>query len=185
MGWYVNFFRALDPKLFDLIQPYAVKDDGLMPEEYRFSNPKGRPYHDDWFFGKKVRRMDCAYRVPLPFKVISGPHHKSWMVFDPAYPMSPGAETKMLEVWTGREHKTCLHVLTDRGDHGLVKYAAFINGEWRHVFTKYTGLWFGKRLSWYWGLHQDNTVSFHDDGSLRSDLMTWFPEVACSWVKEI
>jgi len=166
--------RALDPKLYDLIQPYRVRDEALMPEEYREGH---RPLHDDWAMFKSVRRMDCAYRVSLPFKVISGAFHRDWMLFDPAYPMSPGMETKVENGLT--------YVLTDRGDYGIVKYAAFIRGEWRHVFTKYTGKWFGKRLSWYKGLHQDNTVSFHGDGSLRSDLMCWFPEIACSWIPEI
>ena len=178
----MNFLRAFDPKLYDLLQPYAVKDDALMPEEYRFSNPKGRPYHDDWFIGKSVRRMDCAYRVPLPFKVVAGNFRREWMLFDPSYPLSPGMETKIEDGLT--------YVLTDRGDYGLVTYAAFIGGEWRPVFKKYTRSfdWFGirKRISSYWGAHQDNHVSPPNaKGEIRSDLMVWFPELAASIVTEI
>lgn len=179
----MNLLRAFDPALYDLCEPYRVTDEALMPEEYRF--PDGRYTHDDWFFGKNILRKDCAYRVPLPFKVIEGPHHEEWIPFAEDYPMSPDTQTKRMDVWTvNGVVKDVLHVLADYGDHGLVKYAAFISGEWRHVFTKYTGLWFGKRLSWYWGLHQDLCVSWRADLSTRSDLMAWFPEVACSWVKE-
>lgn len=147
-----------------------------MPEEYRA--PDGRFLHDDWAIGKNIKRIDCAYRVPLPFRVKSGPFHRDWMLFEPAYPVSPDAPVEWRD--------GLMYVLTDRGDHGLVTYEAFISGEWRTVFRKYTGLWFGKRLSWYWGLHQDNHVSPPTaDRGIRSDLMCWLPEVACSWVKEI
>lgn len=81
-----------------------------------------------------------------------------------------------------------MYVNTDRGNYGLVTYAAFIGGEWREVFKKYTGKWFGKRLSWYKGLHQDNHVSpphVTPSGKIESDLMCWFPELAMSWVTEI
>lgn len=172
--------RALDPKLYDLIQPYRVKDDALMPWVYQAANPKGRPLHDDWAVFKNVRRMDCAYRVPLPFKVTGGSFRKEWMLFDPSYPLSPDMETKMVD--------GLMYVNTDRGNYGLVTYSAFINGEWREVFYKYTGMWFGKRLSWYKGLHQDNHVSppsVTPSGKLESDLMCWFPELAMSWIKEV
>jgi len=174
--------RAIDPKLYDMIQPYRVTDDALMPEEYQFTNPKGRPLHDDWAIFKNVRRMDCAYRIPLPFKVIKGPSHKDWMTFDPAYPLSPGMEVRYDNA------SGDMQVLTDRGEYGLVTYAGFINGEWRPCFQKYTGKWFGKRLSWYKGLHQDNNVTpsyATSTGKIRSDLMCWFPELACSWIKEV
>ena len=169
--------RALDPELYEAIQPYRVTDDALMPEEYRFSNPKGRPLHDDWALFKSVRRMDCAYRVPLPFKVSRGAFTREWLLFDPSYPLSPDTETKVEGGLT--------YALTDRGGYGLVTYAAFIGGSWREVFTKYTRVILGKRLSWYKGLHQDNHVSPPDaNGKLRSDLMCWFPELAMSWIKE-
>jgi len=170
--------KLIDPILYDLIQPYRVKDDSLMPEEYRFSNPKGRPLHDDWAIFKGVRRMDCAYRIPLPFKVTGGAFRQEWMLFDPAYPMSPSCEVKVVDGLT--------YVLTDRGNYGLITYSAFIGEKWRPVFVKYTGKWFGKRLSWYKGLHQDNHVSPPENGrGIRSDLMCWFPEQACSWVTEV
>lgn len=169
-------FRLLDPALYDAIQPYRVTDDALMPEEYREGH---RPLHDDWAVFKNVRRMDCAYRVPLPFKVIGGNFHREWMLFDPFYPLAPGHKSEIRD-------DGLMYVLTDRGDYGLVTYAAFIAGAWRPCFKKYTGMWFGKRLSWYKGLHQDNHVSPPENGrGIRSDLMCWFPEIACSWVKEV
>ena len=183
-------FRMMSPSLFDLIQPYKVTDQALMPAEYRY--PNGRYTHDDWFVFKSVLRIDCAYRVPLPYRVARGSYTKEWMLFDPAYPLSPGMQTE--------QRLDGLYVLTDRGSYGLVTYEAFVAGAWRIVFRKYTGKpllwlapyvkWMGlnldKRLSWYWGLHQDNHVSPPSAPSgFRPDLMTWYPEFAISFVKEI
>ena len=170
-----------NPSLWDKVQKYKATEE-QMPEEYQIGH---RPLHDDWAILSNTKRIDCAYRVPLPYRIKSGPFHKEWLIFDPSYPLSPGAETKMMEARFDHGVYNLLHVLTDRGDHGLVKYEAFIDGEWIEVFTKYTGLWFGKRLSWYKGLHQDNNVSVLPGGKLRSDLMCWLPEFACSWVKEV
>ncbi len=176
----MNWFRVLswlfNPWIYRLIQSYRVTDEALMPEEYRY--PTGRYLHDDWAIFKSVRRRECAYRVPLPYRGKSGSFHTEWMLFDPAYPLSPGVETKTVD--------GLLYVLTDRADYGFNSYEAFINGEWRVVFWKYTGIWFGKRLSWYYGLHQDNHVSAPTaTRGIRSDLMCWFPETAASWVKEV
>ena len=171
--------RLLDPKLYDLIQPYRVTDDALMPEEYREGH---RPLHDDWAIFKSVRRMDCAYRVPLPFRVKRGEMRREWLLFDLSYPLSPDVPVEFRD---GRPW-----VLTDRGGYGLVVYEAFVAGQWREVFKKYTRAFTifktRYRLSWYKGLHQDNHVSPPDaSGNTRSDLMTWFPEIAASFVKEI
>lgn len=177
-----KLFRLIDPSLYDSLQPYRVKNDALMPEEYQAGR---RPLHDDWAILSWVRRIDCAYRVPLPFRIESGAMTKAWLLFEPGYPISPGAET-MIDPFDGQ-----LYVLTDRGGYGLVVYSAFIGGQWRKVFRKYTRAFtiFGTRyrLSWYAGLHQDNHVSPPDPktGRIRSDLMAWFPEFAMSFVKEI
>lgn len=181
----MNLLRALDPKLYDLLQPYRATEE-QMPWAYRHANPKGRPYHDDWAFGKNIRRIDCAYRVPLPFKVTGGSFRKEWLLWNDNYPLSPDTPKEYRTIIRPHGTFTLPFVLTDRGNYGLVTYSAFIAGEWRVVFKKYTGKWFGKRLSWYVGLHQDNHVSEPDaNGITRSDLMTWFPEVACSYVTEI
>lgn len=178
--------RALDPNLYDEIQPYRVTDDALMPEEYRFSNPKGRPYHDDWAIFKGVRRMDCAYRIPLPFKIISGEKRQEWLHWDENYPLAPGHDVEYRDVVLPHGTHKRPFVLTDRGGYGLVTYVAWIKGEWVPCFKKYTRRIGSKRLSWYKGLHQDNHVSYPDEtGFVRSDLMTWFPEMACSFVTEI
>lgn len=178
-----TLFRLLNPSLFDALQPYAVTSEDQMPEEYRF--PNGRWKHDDWFIGKNIRRRDCAYRAPLPFGIKSGDFTFEWLLFDVAYPLAPGFET-MIDPFDGQ-----FYVKTPRGGYGLVTYTAWIGGEWRVVFRKYTRAFviFGKRyrLSWYWGLHQDNHVSPPDSktGKIRSDLMAWFPEFALSFIKEI
>lgn len=180
----MNSMRLLNPQLWDILQPYKATE-AQMPWAYQAANPDGRPTHDDWAIGKSVKRIDCAYRVPLPFRVISGPSHKEWILWDYYYPLSPGHAIELREYATDHGVFMLPHVEVDAGDYGLVTYASFIGDEWRPVFTKYTGKWFGKRLSWYKGLHQDLHVSPPDaNGVTRSDLMAWFPEFACSWVAE-
>lgn len=180
-----TYARAFDPQLYDELRPYRVKDEALMPEEYRY--PNGRWRQDDQVFFKDQPRKLKAYRVPQPFRIVSGSKTQDWLLFDRAYPLSPDTQTKT-ETWVRPEDGKVFelfYVLADRGGYGLVEYEAFINGRWRSVFKKYTDLWLGKRLSWYKGLHQDQHVSppWAPSG-FRPDLMCWFPEVACSWVKE-
>lgn len=193
----MNILRAFNTRLFDSIQPYRVTDDALMPWAYQFANPNGRPLHDDWgVMGKlswlqpwqKVRRMDCAYRVPLPFD-ISGDVavEEKWIIWDPSYPAAPGLRIEDRDARTDHGTFRVPHALVKYAGYGLAHYSAFIGGEWiPNVFTKYTGLHFGRRLSWYKGLHQDLHVSPPDEnGITRSDLMAWYPELACSWVREV
>lgn len=183
----MNLLRAANPRLYDLIQPYRVQHDAQMPWAYQEANPKGRPLHDDWALFKSVRRRDCAYRIPLPFRIYGDvPVEYKWIPWDVSYPTSPGTRIEFKEYRTVDGVFNIPHALVEYAGYGRAHYSAFINGEWiPNVFTKYTGKHFGRRLSWYKGLHQDLHVSPPDaSGLIRSDLMCYFPEFALSWVQE-
>lgn len=172
----MNLLRAPNPRLFDLIQPYKVERDEDMPWAYQFANPKGRPLHDDWFIGKSVRRMDCAYTLPLPYRIYEGPKKVARIPFKQGYPLAPGTRTEYGDPAAG-EDPSQLFIYADYGLYGLCKYEAWIPhlNRWEPVFTKYTKPIFGRRLSWYAGVHQD----LHP-----VDARCYFPEFACSFVKE-
>lgn len=178
----MNVLRAfISSDLYSRLENFLVTEE-QMPQEYQIGH---RPLRDDWAFLKGTTRRECARRVPLPFKVIDGPSHKEWTLWDISYPLSPNHPVVLREYAT--DHGTFMlpHIQVDMGDYGLVTYAAFIDNEWRQVFKKYTGKWFSKRLSWYSGLHQDLHVSPPDaNGFTRSDLMAWIEPPTASWVRE-
>lgn len=167
-----------------------------MPWAYQFANPNGRPYHDDWgimsknkilqFFQpyQKIKRMDCAYKLPLPFKIINGPITKEWRLWDTTYPTVPGTPIEFKDYYTIAGKFSLPHALTDEAGYGLTTYAAYIDGEWVECFSQYHKKIGSKRLSYYRGLKQDLTVGFHEDWSLKSDLMCWFPELSVTFIKE-
>lgn len=161
-------------ELYKQLEPYRLTSDAQMPWAYQRANPQGRPLHNDWALFKDTPRFGCARRVPLPFAVTKGDFRQEWLNFNPAYPVSPGMETRYLDDGT-------FQVLTDRGNYGLVEYSAFIGGGWTPVFKKYTRAYdipfLGRyRHSWYVGLHQDNNPG---------DLMCWIEPFAMSFVREI
>ncbi len=195
-----NILRLFNPRLYDLIQPYRVTDDRLMPWAYQEANKFGRTKHDDWGIvssnqfvkalqpWQNVRRMDCAYRIPLPFRIYGDVKiEERWILWDLGYPTAPGTRVEFREYRTAHGTFSLPHALVEYPGYGRADYSAFIGGEWvPRVFTKYTGKYFGRRLSWYKGLHQDLHVSPPADahGLIQSDLMTYFPEFALSFVKE-
>lgn len=189
--------RAYNSKIYDLIQPYKVTDDKQMPWAYQFANPNGRPLHNDWGIMssnpilkaiqpfQKIKRMDCAYRLPLPFKQTSGIKFMKWMVWDISYPTVADTPIEDREIFTSAGRFVYPHALVDCAGPGSATFAALINGEWVDCFKQYHDVVFGKRLSYYNGLKQDLTVGFHDDWTIKSDLMAWFPEISVSWIKEV
>lgn len=194
----INFqpiLRAYNKTIYDMIQPYRVTDDKQMPWAYQFANPKGRPYHDDWGIMsqnpilkaiqpfQKIRRMDCAYRLPLPFRQTYGNTSRKWMVWDLSYPTVADTPIEEREVFTSDGRFVYPHALVDEGGPGWTTFAANINGEWVNCFKKYYNPILGKRFSYYNGLKQDLTVGFNDDWTIKSDLMAWFPEISVSWAK--
>ena len=183
----MNLLRALDPKLYDRIQPYKVTKDADMPWAYQTANSRGRPLHDDWAIFKNVRRIYCAYRVPLPFHITGDVRvQKKWILWDLLYPTAPGTPVEYMDYYTDSGVYSLPHALVDYAGYGTARYSAFIGGEWvPDVFVKHTSKWFGRRFSCYKGLHQDLHVSPPSfSAPMRSDLMCWFPEVAASFVKE-
>ena len=193
-----KIFRAINPKLYDMIQRYRVNDDSLMPWAYQKANPDGRPYHDDWGImtqnkflqsiqpWQKIPRIDGAYRVPLPFKIISGEKRDPvWRMWDTNYPTSPGTPIEEREVWTPGGVFKLPHALCDEGGWGTVKYAVYLPhiDQWIECFIQTKKMVFGKRYMYYNGLKQDLTVDFHADWTQKSDLTGWFPEISVSWKK--
>lgn len=184
----LSIYRLADRELFDLIQPYRITKDSDMPWVYQFANPQGRPYHEDhgikttnpilkalqpW---QSVRRMDTAYKLPQPYRIFEGPKQLCRIPFKEGYPLSPGTRFEYGDPTQGEDPKQ-LFIWAEYGLYGLCKYEAYIPhlDKWVHVFTKYTGKFFGKRLSWYAGVHQDQH---------SVDAMCYYPEFACSFVKE-
>ena len=178
------FLYGFEPGLYDRLEQFCTTEE-QMPDEYKIG---ARPLHGDWALFKETPRRMCARRVPLPFKVLSGPSHKEMIVFDKNYPLSPEHEIVYSNVRAagGVIIKDVPHVYADYGDYGTVKYGAWIDGKWRHVFTKMTyKTWGGRRFSHYRGLHQDLHCSLPDDkGYVRSDIMCWIEPPTASWIKE-
>ena len=190
----MNLLRAFDPALYDLIQQFRFTDDTLMPWAYQTANPQGRPLHNDWgIMGafpalqpfQKIPRIECAYRMPLPFKQISGQCNKQWMLWDPSYPASPGLQTQMMDIWDGEKTQHLLHALVDQQveDSGWATFAGWINGKWVPCFSSYRAKVIERRFAYYKGLKMDVTVMPNLDGTVRSDIMAWFPEISTTWNK--
>ncbi len=191
----MNLLRSLDPKVYDAIQTYRVTNDFLMPWAYQFANPNGRPYHND--FGimgvlpglqpwQKIRRMDTAYRVPLPFKQTKGLSVKRAMLWDMSYPQSPDLKIEVLPIWDGEKNQYLPHAWVDCAveGSGSAEFSAFINGAWMPVFTQYRRVIFGRLFAHYsGGLKQDLTVTFDEDLKPKSDIMGWWDPPSFSWNK--
>ncbi len=166
-----------------------------MPWAYQFANPKGRPYHDDWgIMGalsdwqpwQHIRRMDTAYRVPLPFKQTKGASEKKWILWDMTYPASPNLQIESRDIWDGTKNQNLPHALVDCAieGSGAAEFSAFINGSWVPVFTQYRRMIFGRLFAHYsGGLKQDLTVTFDENLQPKSDVMGWWDPPSFSWNK--
>ncbi len=86
------------------IQVYRVTRDEDMPLVYQFANPSGRPYHEDWLFGKCVKRMDTAYKPPFPFEMIAGNATKVRRPLPLDYPLVPGVAFEIGPWWDGEKN---------------------------------------------------------------------------------
>ncbi len=171
--------RALDPDIFDAIQAFKVVDDTLVPWAYQTANPNGRPLHNDWAAFKDTPRIGTAFRVPLPFKQISGECVPQWMLWDPDYPQSPGLKTEIRP-----DGHTYALVDCAVENSGYATFAAWINGKWMPCFQSYRKRIFNRNYAQYsGGLKQDVTVALNADGSIRSDIMGWFDPPSLSYTK--
>ena len=177
----LDIFRAFNPKLYDLCEPYRVTDDALMPAEYR----KGaRDKHDDWAVMRSTPRIETARRVPLPFRQDSGVCEKRWMLWDTCYPATPGTLIETREYRTVGGVFNLPHALVDcqiEGS-GWASFSAWLDGRWVPCFKSYRKVIMGRLLAYYsGGLKQDLTVGFNPDWSIRSDVMGWWEPPTCSW----
>ena len=168
-------------ELYNLIKPFRVTHDEDLPWAYQLANPNGRPLHDDWFVLKGIQRIKTAYKVQLPFKVLSGDYRREWIKYDGKYPLSPGHNIEYLPVWTEMGTFQVPHVFADVAGWGPVTFGCWLNEQWTPCFYQYKKMVFGKRLLYYYGLKQDLTVDFFADGKLKSDWMGWWPEASLSW----
>ena len=156
-----------------------------MPRVYQFANPNGRPFRDDWGImsdnpilkalqpWQKVKRIDCAYKVPLPFKKLRGNVEPIWTPLIKDWPLAPGAEVKMGYYYNGYDHEEIPHVLTMHPihDEGWSDQACYLGGEWVHCYSTSSYVFRGKRFTWYHGLRLDPHVA---------GLMCWGPGASFS-----
>src|SRR3990167_11372729 len=84
-------------KLYSEIQPYRVTQDEDMPEVYR----KGaRDSHDDWILFKGTKRINTAYKVPMPFRKIAGTQEPIWTAWNGSYPLAPDTRIQVRPYFT-------------------------------------------------------------------------------------
>lgn len=187
MNW-KTILSLFNPSLFDAIQSYSVTNDALMPLAYQ-NIPGGRPLHNDWGImstnpilmflqpWQKIKRMDCAYRVPLPFKQTKGECAPQWMLWDPSYPASPGLQTEV-------RSDGYTYALVDCAVEGSggAEFSVWLNGSWTPCFTSYRKVIFNRLFAHYsGGLKQDVTVVPMPDGTIKSDIMGWWDPPSTSW----
>lgn len=132
--------------IYRRIQQYRITRDEDMPKAYRFSNPIGRPYHDDWKLKgvpdvlqpwTKIKRMDTSYRVPFPFIRVTGTQEPKWVPYQDGYPLAPNTEIRMMPYFNGEMAVDMPHILMmepvpPRGKWAVS--AAFIDNEWRACY---------------------------------------------------
>lgn len=193
----MNLLRAVDPKLYDLVQPYRVVSDAQMPLAYQ-NIPGGRPLHNDWGImsdnpvlkflqpWQKIPRMRCAYRLPLPFRISKGAKTQKYMPWSATYPLAPGVQLTPLAIEAADGSTVIVpHALVDVGSEGWATFEAFFPhlGEWREVFTQYRRVILGRELAYCRGVKPDLTVVPVDANTVKSDLMCWLPEIDLTFNK--
>lgn len=183
-----KIFRTINPELYDMIQRYRVRDDSLMPWAYQFANPEGRPYHNDWGIisnnpvlkvvqpWQRIRRMDTAYRIPIPFLKVAGTQEPIPTRWNGTYPIAPGTPVFMRDYWDGKKTIRVPHVLSMHPvyNDGWSRQKAWIGDDWVECYFTSSKKVFGRRLTYYYGLRPD----WH-----HQDTMCWFPEASFSWKK--
>lgn len=178
--------RQFAPATYDAIQTYRVTSDAQMPLAYQ-NIPGGRPLHDDWAVGQDTPRIQTAYRVPLPFKLVSGACAKQWVLWDTSYPASPDLQIEVRPIGDANGKTWNLpHALIDTQieGSGLATFAAWLNGAWVPCFQSYRKVIFGRLYASYTGgLKQDVTVAPLLDGTIKSDIMGWWDPPSVSYNK--
>lgn len=160
------------------LKPYKVTDDTDLPWAYQAANPKGRPLHDDWVVGKKTRRIDTAFRIPLPLVKVAGNAEPEWVpILRPElWTFAPGAKVEMHPYQDHLEPTPMIvpWVLTMTSGQPAGQWsrqAAYLGGEWVECYYTRSMNLFGNKLFFYGGLKIDVNPR---------DLMVWWPEVSAS-----
>lgn len=163
------------PKLISKLQKYRATEE-QMPFAYSKQNPQGRVLHDDWLpLTRWVPRRWTAFRVPFPFKKISGNQVPRWIPYQEGYPLVPGTAWKYMPYFDGKETLSIPHIemydfIPDVGQNGV--FAAWLDGEWVECFHTLARPVGGCVLQWHKGLKPDSTLG---------DWMAWFPEAYLKW----
>lgn len=183
---YADLARRLKGRSLGASMSQEEADD-LMPLSYRFSNPNGRPYHDDWTapwlprwaqpWGK-IRRMDTTFMLPLPLKIISGNMKPRWIPLQEGYVggLSPEAQVRdspypkeAALLGYSREVLACDPVGVP-GEWGT--FAVWLDLEWRECYTTVTKIVGGRRFHTNRILKPDMT---------HGDFMLNFPDASATW----
>jgi hypothetical protein len=160
------------------LAPYKVTNDTDLPWAYQTANPKGRPLHDDWVLGKKIRRIDTAFRIPLPLVKVAGNAEPEWVpILRPElWTFAPGAKVEMRPYQDHLEPTPMIvpWVLTMTSGQPAGQWsrqAAYLGGEWVECYYTRSMNVFGNKLFIYGGLKIDVNPR---------DLMVWWPEFSGS-----
>ena len=176
----------MDPATYDLVHQFKVTDPALIPLAYQ-DIPGGRPLHDDWAAFSDTPRVETAYRVPGPFKMISGACAPKWQLWDTSYPAAPGLQIETRPIWDGVKTQNLPHALVDcqvEGS-GWGTFAAWLGGKWVPCFQQYRKMIFGRLYAQYsGGLKFDSTVAFDENLNPKSDLCGWWDPPSVSWNKK-
>lgn len=166
--------------LANKLRKFRVTEDSDLPYAYQRANPQGRPLHDDWVVGKSIRRIDTAYRVPLPFRKVAGNAEPEWVpILRPElWKFAPGAQVEE------RPYKDHLMdapavvpwVLTMTSGAPAGRWSrqeVWLGDEhgWTECYYSRSVNAFGNKIFVYAGLKIDVNPR---------DLMCWFPEVSAS-----
>lgn len=159
--------------LYQKLKPYRVTNDADLPAAYRQGS--GRELHGDWVIFKNVKRIDTAYKVPMPFKKLRGNQVPHLIPYQEGYPLVPGTDVVNAYYWDGTRSILMPHIMAydpvpEVGQWGV--YAAYLNGEWVECFrtATYPFKYFGyNRWVSYFGLKSDLTLG---------DWMAWLWEIS-------
>ena len=186
---YIELCQRLKGKSVGASFKTQEEADKVMPMAYKFSNPNGRPYHDDWTakglpswlqpWGK-IRRMDTTYMLKLPLKAISTNMKPRWMPWQEGYPGGMSSWIELRDAQPGSEAfqrgipREVLAYDPVGGDGEWGDFGVELDGKVIECYSTYTKNIFGRRLHTNRILKPDMT---HGDFHLSG------PDASLTWVK--
>jgi len=147
-------------ELLKKLEPYKITRDEDMPWVYQKANPVGRWKHDDWIAFKNTPRMETAYRIPQPYKMVAGNAIPEETPLPLDYPLVPGAAFE-IKPWTNgqgfEENKKwvwMIHPVQPAGK--WARLACYLpDGTWVECFQTYSFNFFGNKIPVYEGIKHD------------------------------